>query len=216
MPEQANDEYLDDSITLEILSAVEEDSRITQRNLSDNLGIALGLTNYYVQRCLKKGLIKIITAPANRYAYYLTPEGFSEKSRLTREFLSQSFKFFRVARHQCSEVFEKCAQNGWHNVLLVGVGDLCEIATLCANVWQIKPVAVYDPAYRESEFCGLKVCSRLDQVPNYDAVILVDLGLPREQVFEFETVVGVDRVFVPDILGIARERGDNLMSNNNG
>jgi len=45
------------------------------------LDIALGLVNAYVKRSIKKGLVKVSQAPARRYAYYLTPQGFSEKSR---------------------------------------------------------------------------------------------------------------------------------------
>ncbi len=82
-------------IMLEVLSAVERDSRITQRSLSHDLGIALGLANAYLKRCTKKGLIKIRQVPLNRYAYYLTPKGFAKKSRLTAEYLAVSFNFFR-------------------------------------------------------------------------------------------------------------------------
>ena len=46
-----------------------------------------------------KGLVKMSQVPLNRYAYYLTPQGFAEKSRLTAEYLSVSFNFFRRARN---------------------------------------------------------------------------------------------------------------------
>ena len=72
-------------LLLGVLSAVEHDSNVTQRNMSSQLGIALGLANAVLKRCVRKGLIKISTAPLNRYAYYLTPTGFSEKARLTAE-----------------------------------------------------------------------------------------------------------------------------------
>ena len=72
-------------ITLGILNAVHQNERITQRSVAQELGIALGLANAYLKRCAKKGLIKVSQAPANRYAYYLTPQGFAEKSRLTAE-----------------------------------------------------------------------------------------------------------------------------------
>src|SRR5438445_8329748 len=84
-------------ITLGMLNAVEENSVVTQRSLAKELGIALGLANAYLRRCVSKGLIKVTHAPANRYAYYLTPQGFAEKSRLTAQYLALSFDFFRVA-----------------------------------------------------------------------------------------------------------------------
>jgi len=80
-----------DSLTLEILESIEKQDDLTQRHLANNLGVALGLANSYMKRCVRKGLIKVHQAPANRFLYYLTPKGFAEKSRLTTEYLSSSF-----------------------------------------------------------------------------------------------------------------------------
>ena len=91
-------------ITLGLLNAIERDSRLTQRTLANELGIALGLANTYLRRCAKKGFIKVSQAPAKRYAYYLTPQGFAEKSRLTARYLTQSFNLFRHARTQCDDL----------------------------------------------------------------------------------------------------------------
>ena len=115
----------DSEITLGVLNAVEQNSRITQRDVAKNIGIALGLTNTYVKRCIRKGLIKVQQVPVNRYAYYLTPNGFAEKSRLTAEFLTQGFQFFRLARNQCLEIFQNPLQAhqavhslNWENKIL--------------------------------------------------------------------------------------------------
>ena len=114
---QGNSDKINDvdenTITLGVLSAIEEDDRATQRAISRDLGIALGLTNAYLKRCVKKGFIKVRHIPANRYAYYLTPQGFAEKSRLTAEYLSISFNFFRSSREQCADLFKVCDKNRW-------------------------------------------------------------------------------------------------------
>ena len=67
-------------IVLSVLTFVERDSAITQRVLARKLGIALGLANAYLRRCVRKGLVDMHQVPINRYAYYLTPQGLSEKS----------------------------------------------------------------------------------------------------------------------------------------
>src|ERR1700676_2162496 len=89
-------------IVLGLLESVERNGQQTQRRLASELGIALGLVNAYLKRCVKKGLVKVSEAPARRYAYYLTPQGFAEKSRLTIEYLTSSFSFFRQARADCA------------------------------------------------------------------------------------------------------------------
>ena len=82
-----------DSIPLNVLSALTEDDKVTQRSLSSKLGIALGLINAYMKRAMDKGLVKIKHAPKNRYLYYLTPKGFTEKAKLTAEYLKYSLAF---------------------------------------------------------------------------------------------------------------------------
>ena len=98
----------DQEITLGVLNAIEKNSNITQRDVAKDIGIALGLANSYLKRCIKKGLIKMQHIPANRYAYYLTPQGFAEKARLTAEYLSQGFQFFRLARTQLVTILDAC------------------------------------------------------------------------------------------------------------
>ena len=93
-------------ITLGLLNAVDESSSVTQRAVAKELGIALGLVNTYLKRCVTKGLIKVRQVPANRYAYYLTPKGFSEKARLTGEYLTQGFQLFRLSRSQIVEIMK--------------------------------------------------------------------------------------------------------------
>ena len=47
-------EKKEDNVTLSILEAIENKNDMTQRHLADNLGVALGLANSYLKRCVKK------------------------------------------------------------------------------------------------------------------------------------------------------------------
>ena len=80
MNTQLNQETKEDQLTLNILDAIENQSDLSQRRLAGDLGIALGLANSYLKRCIRKGLVKVSAIPSNRYLYYLTPKGFSEKT----------------------------------------------------------------------------------------------------------------------------------------
>src|SRR5205823_2696433 len=107
----SDDREEDDRIVLNLLNSVDDGAQ-SQRRIAEELGIALGLVNAYLKRCVKKGLVKVSEAPARRYAYYLTPKGFAEKSRLTVEYLSASFSFFRKAKSDCARVFEEAKARG--------------------------------------------------------------------------------------------------------
>src|SRR6201997_561473 len=121
----------DDRIVLDLLNSVDDGAQ-SQRRIAADLGIALGLVNAYLKRCVKKGLVKVSEAPARRYAYYLTPQGFAEKSRLTVQYLSDSFSFFRKAKDDCTRLFREAAARGFERLVLAGKSDLAEIAILCA------------------------------------------------------------------------------------
>ncbi len=202
-----------DAITLGVLSAIEEDDRATQRAISKELGIALGLTNAYLKRCIRKGFIKVRQIPANRYAYYLTPQGFAEKSRLTAEYLSISFNFFRSAREQCAELFEDCAANRWNRVALAGCGDLAEIATLCARDESAVEIAgiidTIDRSGRGAEpapdtYAGLPVVQRLSDLAKVNAVIVTDIQNAQRVFEELSRSIPPERVLTVRLLNVSR------------
>src|SRR5271154_2032218 len=171
----------DERILLDLLNSVERDGGQSQRRLASELGIALGLVNAYLRRCVKKGLVKVTETPARRYIYYLTPQGFTEKSRLTVEYLSVSFSFFRRAKAECGAVFRAAAERGFHRVALAGISDLAEIAMICALDTGVKVTAVVDEKATLSSFVGVPVVSSFDAVAeSCDAVLITDLQRAAE------------------------------------
>lgn len=205
----------DTEITLGLLNAVQENSAVTQRTMASELGIALGLANTYLKRCVRKGLIKVSQIPPNRYAYYLTPKGFSEKSRLTTEYLSSSFTFFRRARGQCGDLLEYCAARNWQRIALAGSSELAEIATLCAIERNIRLVGLIDTGQvaapgrkgdpKPAEFAGLKVVSLSRKFADLDAIIVTDLQIPQAVFDRLATEFAAERILTPPLLRILRE-----------
>ncbi len=192
-------------ITLGLLNAVHEDRRLTQRSAASRLGIALGLTNAYLKRCVTKGLIKIQQVPPNRYAYYLTPKGFAEKSRLTGEFFSQSFRFFRVARSQYSDLLGAAASRGWRRAALCGVGELSEVAAICAADVSIELVGVVDlPPTGRQRHAGLPVLPNLAAAGEIDGVILTDFQQAQPTYDALCSDLAPERVLVPPMLSVDR------------
>lgn len=83
--------------TLRVLAAQPE---LTQRQLSQALGLSLGKTHYVLHAMLDRGLVKIENFRRNdnklAYAYLLTPKGLKEKLRLTRSFLARKEAEFEL------------------------------------------------------------------------------------------------------------------------
>jgi DNA-binding MarR family transcriptional regulator len=205
----SNESGEDERIVLNLLNSVDDGAQ-SQRRIAEELGIALGLVNAYLKRCIKKGLVKVSEAPARRYAYYLTPQGFAEKSRLTVEYLSSSFSFFRQAKADCARVFQLAREQGFQNLVLCGKSDLAEIAILSAVDCGVSIVAIIDQSADEMLFVGKQVVSGYDRltVP-FDAVIITDAVNARRLFDEAVRLYGPGRVLAPSLLGLnVSERRD--------
>jgi DNA-binding MarR family transcriptional regulator len=198
-----NDKSENSRILLDLLNSVERDGGQSQRRLGSELGIALGLVNAYLKRCVKKGFIKVTHAPARRYVYYLTPQGFTEKSRLTVEYLSHSFGFFRAARADCDTAMKAGVARGFTRLALAGISDLAEIAMICAPENGVKVVAVVDAATKRAQFVGVPVVPSFDQiVGGFDAVLITDLQNTVQTLAMVLPLVGAERTLIPTLLGV--------------
>jgi DNA-binding MarR family transcriptional regulator len=198
-------------IVLGLLEYVGRGGQQSQRRLASELGVALGLANAYLKRCVKKGLVKVRQAPARRYAYYLTPRGFAEKSRLTLEFMSYSFALFRRAKADCVAALEAARERGYARIALVGASDLAEIAAICALDGGFAITAVVDTNIAAERFAGAPVVRNMDSLrPLPEAVLVTDMQAAAATVRMAEAKFGPERVLVPALLGVrpSAERRD--------
>lgn len=191
----------EEALTLEILQAIEARSDVTQRHLADRLGVALGLANSYLRRCVRKGLVKITQAPANRYLYYLTPTGFAEKSRLTAQYLAASFEFYRRASTDMTACFAQCQERGARRVLFAGVSELAEIGAMRAADFDLEIAGTFDPESSLAQFIGKPVWGRLAEAGACDAAVFTALVAPEAIHAALVDHFGEARVIVPPLLG---------------
>ena len=193
-------------IMLDLLESVERDGGQTQRHLASELGVALGLVNAYLKRCVKKGLLKVGEAPARRYAYYLTPQGFAEKARLTVEYFSFSFSIFRRARAEYGDLIRTASSRGFSRIVIAGVSDLAEIATICALECGTEVVGVVDSVSGQSRFVGVPVFASFDDIDKpFDAVIIAALENGADILRDASDRYGVERVCAPALLGLSEQ-----------
>jgi DNA-binding MarR family transcriptional regulator len=204
-------DHENERIVLNLLTSVEHDGERSQRHIAAELGIALGLVNAYLKRCVKKGLVKVHDAPARRYAYYLTPHGFAEKSRLTVQYLSNSFSFFRLAKADCARVLEAAKARGGGRVVLAGKSDLAEIAILCAVEAAVVIVAIVDPRSDDRQFIGVDVVKSYAEVTEkFDAVVVTDVTATQAAFARAVAACGADHVLAPALLDLRPSSKDGI------
>ena len=158
-----------------LLTELERDGAITQRSLSMKLGVALGLTNLYLKRLARKGYIKITTIPSHRIRYLLTPQGFTEKSRLTYLYMQYSLSHYRDIRARLRGRLTQATAEGVRRLVIYGTGELAEMAYLSMKEMNLTLVGFIDDGKRE-HFLSYPVSGPEAIIDwEFDAVLLTDL-----------------------------------------
>ena len=171
--------------TLQLLEAIAEDKPTSQRELSDSLQISLGLVNSFIKRLVKKGYCKVKMIPKNRVRYILTPAGAMEKTRLTYEYISISYNYFKCARNRLHELYDELLQQGKHRIVFYGAGEVAEIAHLSMTGTDLQLVAVIDPQKVGELFGGQVIQSCTDiKLSDFDAVLITAVD-------SHETILGM-------------------------
>ncbi len=192
-------------ILLKVLTLVEADARVTQRSIAGEVGIALGLANTYLKRCIKKGYVKVHQIPANRYAYYLTPQGFAEKSKLTAEYLYQSLSLFRLAKAHYRQILSECVAKDWKRIALCGCSDLAEITILLTADFEIEIAGICEPGQAPKKFHGYDVIEGVDSIGPVDAWVVTSMENGQQLYDMLVARLSPDVVLAPPLLHIARK-----------
>jgi EPS-associated MarR family transcriptional regulator len=81
---------------VKVLSTIDKNPEISQRDLSKELGFSLGKTNYILKALVKKGFVKTENFLNSKnkwsYRYILTPEGVKEKIKITKNFIKRKME----------------------------------------------------------------------------------------------------------------------------
>jgi DNA-binding MarR family transcriptional regulator len=180
---------------LDLLEAVEENSQVTQRGLASKLGMAVGLTNIYLKRLVRKGYIKCVNVQSNRLLYLITPTGIAEKTRLTYEYMEYSLRLYRETRQRFRAEMSRHLQAHRSRVAIYGTGEAAELAYLCLKELGIEPVAIFD-GDKGGSFLGLPVRDVGEHADvEYDLIVVATMTSPAKHVAELATKgVGADRI----------------------
>ena len=173
-----------------LLVELEMDGRASQRALSRDLGIALGLTNLLLRDLVRKGWVRVVHAKSNRASYLLTQAGIAEKARLSRLALQNDVRFYVEARDRIADRLKTLsaqwpvAQDGARRfekrIVFYGGGGLAEIGYICLNQTDLRLVGVVDD--HGGPFFGVPVFPRDQLRPgdvggvSYEVVVVTTLA----------------------------------------
>lgn len=171
---------------LRVLRAIASGERLTQRSLSSDLGVALGLTNLLVRRLVGKGYVRIAKMGTRHIRYLMTASGWEALSQATRESLENTVHLYTQTREQIrtslSVISECCEKDatGQKRVVFYGAGDVAEIAYVSLQSTDLTLVGVVDD-HRTGRFFGVAICppdhlsaAGIGAIP-YDHVVVTSL-----------------------------------------
>lgn len=199
-----------------ILEAIASGERVTQRSLSTQMGVALGLTNLLIRRLAAKGYIKVAGLGTRHVRYLMTGAGWEALGHAAKLSLENTVHLYtqtrELIRTGLSAVSERCEIDaaGQKRVVFYGAGDVAEIAYVSLQSTDLTLVGVVDDR-RTGKFFDVTICGPDQLTPEvlggvpYAHVVVTSVrhavairarldarAIPRDRVSCLESVVAGD------------------------
>ena len=169
---------------LEILERLENNGHLTQRDLSKEVGIALGLVNHLLKKMVKKGWIKIKNIDAKKIRYLITPEGAREKSSLLYKRVESTIHFYIEAKRVIKDKVIHLKNEGIENVSIYGVNHISEVLFIVLKELDLELAHVVDDNKEGEVWFGYKVIG-IDQFVTSNTTVLILAAFDKEEIDGF-------------------------------
>ena len=110
-----------------ILDSIDKNKDITQRELSEEVGVAVSMINSYLNDYEKEGLIKKSYQSTKTVYYFLTKKGIEKKKVLNIGYLNSSLGVYNKAKKNIIDFLDQIIKKGYKNIILYGAGEVAEI-----------------------------------------------------------------------------------------
>ncbi len=108
-----------DDNDFQVLKYLDNTQITSQREISKSLNISLGKINFILKALIDKGIVKARNFKNNKnkraYAYYLTPKGIDEKTRLTISFFDRKSKEYDKLKKELRDLEKEIKASGNKN-----------------------------------------------------------------------------------------------------
>jgi DNA-binding MarR family transcriptional regulator len=113
-----------------LLNEIAQDSMLTQANLSDRLGIAVGSVNWYIKRLITRGWVKVSHLDRTRLKYDLTSAGMKVFTQRALLYARDSLKVYGNFREKAKMLILELKQKGIKEVYVDGQDEMTDILRL--------------------------------------------------------------------------------------
>lgn len=169
---------------LKILEKIEGNGHLTQRDLSKEVGIALGLVNHLLKKMVKKGWIKIKNLDANRIRYLITQEGAREKSSLLYKRVENTIHFYLDAKRVIKDKVIHLKSEGVKSVSVYGINHIAEVLFIVLKELGLELTSVVDDNKEGEVWFGYTVVN-MNEFLKSGANILILASFDKEKIDVF-------------------------------
>jgi DNA-binding MarR family transcriptional regulator len=169
---------------LEILERLENNGHLTQRDLSKDVGIALGLVNHLLKKMVTKGWIKIKNIDSKKIRYLITPEGAKEKSSLLYKRVESTIHFYLEAKRVIKDKVIHLKNEGIEDVSIYGINHISEVLFIVLKELGLELNSVVDEKEEGKEWFGYKVIG-IDQFVKSNTSVLILASFDKEEIDGF-------------------------------
>jgi DNA-binding MarR family transcriptional regulator len=113
-----------------LLNEISQDSMVTQANLSNRLGIAVGSVNWYIKRLIGRGWVKVTHLDRTRLKYDLTPEGMRITTQRAVSYARDSLKVYGSLREKAKKFVKELKNQKVDSVFIDGEDEIMDILRL--------------------------------------------------------------------------------------
>jgi predicted transcriptional regulator len=113
-----------------LLNEIAQDSMVTQANLSNRMGIAVGSVNWYIKRLIQRGWVKVSHLDRTRLKYDLTSEGMKVFTKRAVSYARDSLKIYADLRNKAQTIAHELEQKGIEQVYVEGHDEMADILRL--------------------------------------------------------------------------------------
>ena len=161
-----------------ILDMFEKNKNITQRKISDFIGISVSMVNSYIDNLEKKLFIKRRHHSSKKKEYLITKKGVERKKLLNILYLKESRKIFKIASENVIILLNKIIKKGFKEIFLYGAGEVSEIllqTLLAEKDYPVKVIGLIDddPSKINTNILGIRIYS-IDEInkKKHDAILI--------------------------------------------
>jgi DNA-binding MarR family transcriptional regulator len=182
---------------LSLLQELEKNPIVSQRELSNKFGIALGVTNACLKRMARRGWIRIMSLDHRRIGYFLTPKGFAERAKLTLHLVSWTVKHYSTLKDIIGERLLEMRNKGVERIVFYGVSDEMEIAYITIQGVDLKLIGIVEDEDKinRKEIFGFELKDiREVEMLRPDAVLITSLANQAERTEKLANLIDVERI----------------------